>query len=183
MIKFEKVSFEQFRKDCKEFDVDMLDSYIEKAYNDIKIPVRATKGSAGYDFFLPFDKISLCGDYCYTDYVSKSTKYHKPYLALPTGIRFITDENVVLVCVPRSGLGFKYGVSLKNTCGVIDKDYWHSDNEGHIKASLGTITDCTIEKGKAYMQGLVLPYYTVDDDSADDDRNGGFGSTDRGKAD
>lgn len=177
MIKFEKVSFEQFRKDCKEFDADMLDSDIEKAYNDIKIPIRATKGSAGYDFFLPFEHVNILSPYVTGDFV-----YKRPALAFPTGVRFITDEDVFLMCVPRSGLGFKYGLKMKNTCGIIDKDYWKSDNEGHIKASLVSDIDVVVEKGKAYMQGIILPYYKVDDDKVDCERNGGFGSTDRGKA-
>ena len=42
----------------------------------------------------------------------------------------------VLKCYPRSGLGFKYRLQLNNTVGIIDSDYFYSDNEGHIFAKL-----------------------------------------------
>ena len=79
---------------------------------EIKMPIRATKKSAGYDFFAPFDI------------------YLKPNedIKIPTGIRSYMQDGEVLIAVPRSGLGFKYYARLANTLGVIDSDYYYSDN-------------------------------------------------------
>ena len=85
-------------------------------YEGIKLPVRATSGSAGYDFFAPFDFILA---------PSQTIK-------IPTGIRCEIDEGWVLKIYPRSGLGFKFRLQLNNTVGIIDSDYFYSDNEGHI---------------------------------------------------
>lgn len=96
----------------------------------------------------------------------------------PTGIRFVTDrDDIVLLCVPKSGLGCKFGVGLANTIGVIDSDYCKSDNEGHIKVKFVSKEDVILDGGKAFMQGIIVPYLTVDDDSVKAVRNGGFGST------
>jgi dUTP pyrophosphatase len=82
--------------------------------------------------------------------------------------------------MPRSGLGFKYGVRLANTIGNIDSDYWQSDNEGHIMLKIVAAKDFSIKKGDRIAQGVILPYFTVDDDEPlSNKRNGGFGSTDK----
>lgn len=83
--------------------------------------------------------------------------------------------------MPKSGLGFKYRLQLNNTVGVIDSDYFHSDNEGHIFAKV--INDSRqnknvlITKGDSFIQGILLPYGISYNDAADGIRNGGFGST------
>lgn len=173
-MKFEKVSFntyiESFCKcmgwwtdthqcDLKEETYD----WIKESYENIKLPKRSTTNSAGYDFYIPYDqKFS-----------------HKKEVLLPTGIRFKCDPDKFLLCVPRSGLGFKYGMQLRNTCGVIDADYYDSDNEGHIMVKVITDEDFELRAGKAIMQGIIMPYYKVEDDSTNMTRNGGFGSTDK----
>ena len=132
-------------------------------FNDtiVQLPNRATKGSSGYDFYAPQRYEVHAGE----------------PIIIQTGIRFITDERVWLMCMPRSGLGFKYGMRLFNTIGNIDSDYWHSDNEGHIMAKIIAEKDFVIEKGDRFMQGVILPYVITDDDNASGNRNGGFGST------
>lgn len=132
-------------------------------FNDsiVQLPNRATQGSSGYDFYAPQR---------YEVHAGES-------IIIQTGIRFITDERVWLMCMPRSGLGFKYGMRLFNTIGNIDSDYWHSDNEGHIMAKIIAEKDFVIEKGDRFMQGVILPYFITDDDNASGSRNGGFGST------
>lgn len=132
--------------------------------SDVKEPRRATKGSAGYDFFAPEDIEFKAGE----------------YKTIATGIYFKTDENekVFLMCVPRSGLGFKHGEFLRNSVGIIDSDYWQSDNNGEIFAKIKFDEDKLIKKGEAFMQGIIVPYLTVCDDDATEERNGGFGSTD-----
>ena len=131
IAKFEKVSFEQFKTG---FD-DKNDAEIKALYDDIKLPKRATKGSAGYDFFAPFDIVLEPG---------KTIK-------IPTGIRAQMEDNYVLKLYPRSGLGFKYRLQLNNTVGIIDSDYYYSDNEGHIFAKITNDSNegkvLTINKG------------------------------------
>ncbi len=127
----------------------------------VQLPTRATRGSSGYDFYAPQR---------YEVHAGES-------IIIQTGIRFITDEQVWLMCMPRSGLGFKYGMRLYNTVGNIDSDYWRSDNEGHIMAKIVAEKDFVIEKGDRFMQGVILPYFITDDDNASGNRNGGFGST------
>ena len=168
-MKFYKVSLEQFTSDylkCiyhKE-DVDLSEAEANKIieiWENIKLPRRSTSGSAGYDFFIP-----------YTQYFSSDME-----TLIPTGIRFECDPDKFLMCVPRSGCGFKYGMRLLNTTGIIDQDYFYSDNEGHIMCKITTKVPFTLESGKAMMQGIIMPYFKVDDDSSDGVRNGGFGST------
>lgn len=173
-IKFEKVSYEQFKKDVlkmvDDYDFDSSEESIKKIYNDIKLPKRATDGSAGYDFFSPFE--------IYIPKILKNCQTVK----FPTGIRVKMPKNVVLLLFPRSSLGFKYRLQLDNTIGVIDSDYYYSDNEGHMwcKLTKGVKDkELDLNDGDAYMQGIFMNYLLTDDDSEDDKkvRNGGFGST------
>ena len=87
----------------------------------------------------------------------------------------------VLKCYPRSGLGFKYRLQLDNLVGIIDSDYFYSDNEGHIFAKLTndskTNKIVTVRRGDAFMQGIFVEYGITVDDDATEIRNGGFGST------
>ena len=164
---FEKVSFEQFYNDCMnhsdKFKMDKIE--IEDIYNNIKLPARATQYSAGYDFFSPFDITLKSGE----------------SIKIPTGIRVKIAETSFLLCVPRSGLGFKYRLQLDNTCGIIDSDYYYSDNEGHIFAKFTNDSkienELKINAGTAFMQGIFLFYSLTDDDNASAKRNGGFNST------
>lgn len=87
----------------------------------------------------------------------------------------------VLMIYPRSGLGFKYQISLANTVGVIDADYYFSDNEGHIFIKLVNRGDkpVHIKAGEAFAQGIFMEYGIVEDDHVEATRNGGIGSTDQ----
>ena len=165
IAQFEKVSLAQFEKDW--IDTFGNDGYyvITEIYNDIKLPKRATKGSAGYDFFAPA---------AFTLKPGETVK-------IPTGIRVEMEYDWVLKCYPRSGLGFKYRLQLNNTVGIIDSDYFYSDNEGHIFAKITNDTkeDKTVEipEGTGFMQGIFVEYGITVDDDVDEIRNGGFGST------
>lgn len=154
VAKFEAISAEQFKED-----------FTKGIYDDIKLPTRATSGSAGYDFYAPYDFII----------------YPDESIIIPTGIRVKIDPDWVLLLMPKSGLGFKYNLHLSNTLGVIDSDYYYSDNEGHIKAKLinGSDRPLEIKKGQGFMQGIFIPYGITEDDDADGIRNGGFGSTEK----
>lgn len=166
-MKFEKVSLQQFTKDY------MLIKYGDRApseteqeaikaiWENIKLPKRSTINSAGYDFFMPYDQF-----FSQVDAVT-----------IPTGIRFKCNPDKFLMCVPRSGLGFKYGAVLSNGTGIIDADYYNSSNEGHIMCKIVCREHFNLETGKAFMQGLILPYFKVENDNATEVRDGGFGST------
>lgn len=165
IAKFHKVSVEQFMEAMKGDFPEYTEQDLQDMYEGIALPKRATKGSAGYDFFSPF-AFSL-----------------KPgqTMKVPTGIRAEMEEDFVLKLYPRSGLGFKYRLQLNNTVGIIDSDYFYSDNEGHIMAKITNDSkeDKTVEitAGMGFMQGIFLEYGITVDDDATEIRNGGFGST------
>ncbi|MCR5350362.1 MAG: dUTP diphosphatase [Acholeplasmatales bacterium] len=161
IARFEVVSFEQFKSgfDNKE------EALVKSMYDELKLPKRATKGSAGYDFYAPFDITLNPGE----------------TIKIPTGIRVYMEENYVLKLYPRSGLGFKYRLQLNNTVGIIDSDYYYSDNEGHIFAKITNDSNegkvLKVEKGTGFMQGIFVEYGITFDDDCKSIRNGGFGST------
>ena len=138
---------------------------MQEIYKGISLPVRATAGSAGYDFFAPVEVTLQPGE----------------TVKIPTGIRVEMEQDWVLKCYPRSGLGFKYRLQLNNTVGIIDSDYFYSDNEGHIFAKLTNDTNegktLVIPAGTGFMQGIFVEYGITVDDAAEGVRNGGFGST------
>ena len=140
VAKFEKVSFEQFKKDWA--DTFYVTDGIEKIYEDIK----------------PGETIKI-----------------------PTGIRVKINDGWVLKLYPRSGLGFKFRVQMNNTVGIIDSDYYNSDNEGHIFCKITNDTNedktVSVNKGTGFCQGIFVEYGITFDDDVTDERNGGFGST------
>lgn len=158
IAKFEKVSIEQFRQAYAKDDA-------EDVYAEIMLPKRATAGSAGYDFFAPFDISLKAGE---------SVK-------IPTGIRVKIEDGWFLSLYPRSGLGFKFRLQLDNTVGIIDSDYYSSDNEGHIMVKLTNDSKedkiVNIAAGTGFVQGIFTEFGITVDDEADGVRNGGFGST------
>ena len=138
---------------------------METIYEEIKLPKRATSGSAGYDFYTPAGFSLKPGE----------------GIKIPTGIRARMEEGWVLKIYPRSGLGFKFRLQLNNTVGIIDSDYYNSDNEGHIQIKMTNDSKegKTVElaAGTGIAQGIFLEYGITEDDEADGVRNGGFGST------
>lgn len=183
IAKFGKVSFEQFREDwykafgklygeelCDVKESKLIEDNIKDCYDNIELPQRATAGSAGYDFKLPFN-IDI--------------KFDEEIL-IPTGIRCEMEKGWVLKLYPRSGHGFKYGIRLANTVGIIDEDYAYADNEGHIMVKLLNESDTlakniNLECGSAFCQGVFVPFGITVDDEAEVHRTGGFGSTDSNK--
>lgn len=158
---FEKVSFEQYLQDRQKADgnADEVNA-IRREWENIRLPERATTGSAGYDFFLP---MGCCFD--------------KEQLLIPTGVRCKIEPGWFLMCCPKSGLGFKYRMKLANTLGVVDGDYYFSTNEGHIMAKINSKVPFHLDAGAKFMQGIFLPFGITTDDVAVGVRDGGFGST------
>lgn len=172
IAKFEKVSFSQWKNDLLSGDFNDMysrfpESALKQVYDSIKLPKRSTTGSAGYDFHLPMPILDIP--------VNSS-------IIIPTGVRCKMDEGWVLKIYPRSGHGFKYGVHLANTVGIIDADYYGANNEGHIQVKL--VNDGLLKKhinlnqGDAFCQGVFIPYGITVDDEVNAKRTGGFGSTD-----
>ena len=165
IAKFEKVSREQYVKDFLDTFPGKGREEAEAVYGAIRLPRRATKGSAGYDYFSPVDFTLGPGE----------------TVKIPTGIRARMEEGWVLCNFPRSGQGFKYRLQLNNTVGIIDSDYYFSDNEGHIMTRLTNDSNegkvLTVRAGEGFLQGIFFPFGITEDDAADGVRNGGFGST------
>lgn len=167
IARFHKVSFEQFCEGWIDTFGETTKEELERIYEGIRLPRRATTGSAGYDFFSTVS--------CQLG--------PQETIKIPTGIRVEMEENWVLKLYPRSGLGFKYRLQLNNTVGIIDSDYFYSDNEGHIFAKITNDSNegkvVTFEEGMGFMQGIFLEYGITFDDDATAIRNGGLGSTSR----
>ena len=175
IMHFEKITREQWVKDMVNLchlEHPTADDFkaINKLYDGIKLPKRATKYSAGYDFYVSGNaSIPSKGSY-----------------VIPTGIRWVCDKeedkNKVLQIYPRSGIGFRTGVRLMNTVGIIDADYWEGNNEGHIMVKLYNPMDSHlhIKDGDAIVQGVITEYHTCDDEEEIvEKRTGGMGSTDK----
>lgn len=163
IAKFEKVSPEQFISAWESEFGSYTDT--NEIYKNIRLPRRATTGSAGYDFFIPANFTIAPGE----------------TVKIPTGIRVKIDEGWVLKLYPRSGLGFKFRLQLNNTVGIIDSDYYNSDNEGHIFCRITNDSNegktLILNQGAGFCQGIFVEYGITVDDDADGERNGGFGST------
>lgn len=155
-IEFSKVSFEQFDNS---YDLDD----VRERYDEITLPKRATTGSAGYDICTPVDVVLMPGESC----------------VVPTGIHCEMDEEIVMFVFPRSSAGIKKKMVLLNTVGVIDSDYFHADNEGHIFVAIkNTGTDIiTFKAGERFAQAVFVPFFIGEDDEVSTVRSGGIGST------
>lgn len=165
IAKFHKVSRERFFADWTDTFGETKKEELEQIYESIRLPRRATSGSAGYDFFSPADFTIRPGQ----------------TIKIPTGIRVEMNQEWVLKCYPRSGLGFKYRLQLNNTVGIVDSDYFYSDNEGHIFAKLTNDTNegktLSLPADTGFMQGVFVEYGITVDDEVTEIRNGGLGST------
>ena len=183
---FSKVSLNQYLKACQElsgaYDTD-FDKCTEE-YNKIKLPSRATSGSVGFDFYLPFDVVLNVGE----------------FIIIPTGIRCEMKEGYSLDIYPKSGLGFKNFTTIANTVGIIDSDYFYSDNEGHIMVKLinkgfdvtrdrsnptnNIMKTLNRKQGESFVQGIFHECFGATNDNDNTTmkiRNGGFDSTNGAK--
>ena len=132
-------------------------------YDEIVLPKRATSGSAGYDFFIPYPL---------------TIKPHES-VSIETNVRCKMQDDFVLLIFPRSSLGRKYKLTLDNTCGVVDSDYYNADNEGHIIIFVTNHSENTLvlEKHDRFAQGIFVKFGITEDDDIKTERIGGYGST------
>ena len=156
IARFARISDAQYQQDAAAYAVKL-------PLAELPLPCRATTGSAGYDFVCPVEVTMRPGDTA----------------VIPTGIRCFMEPGWVLLNCPRSSLGRKHGIRLANTVGVIDSDYVHADNEGHILVMLvnGGDHEVTLRLGERFCQGIFLPYGLADEAEVTGERSGGFGST------
>ena len=153
MRKFEKISKEQYEKDLKG----------KCEYEDISLPIRSTKHSAGYDFKSPIEFELNPGE----------------IIKVPTGIKAQMEDDEYLMLLVRSSMGFKYNVRLCNQVGIIDADYYNNPkNEGHFFICIknNSKKDFVIEEGDRIAQGVFQKYYTCGE-TVKTKRSGGFGSS------
>lgn len=167
--KFYKVPYTEYKNSVLKFFPNSAEEEIQKSYDEIVLPTRATSGSAGYDIHTP------------TSFVIDPWEE----ITIPTGIGCTIESGWFLMIVPRSGLGFKLYTRLANTCGIIDSDYSGSSNHGHIMVKLRSENmekkQLVVNAGDSIAQSIFIPYGITSDDNATGKRDGGFGSTDGGK--
>lgn len=170
VARFEKVSFDEFKRSCESTYVYGDIKYIKFIYDRIQLPQRSTKRSSGYDFFYPG--------------ITSLTINKGQSVLIPTGVRCVfLEDGYDLSIYPRSGMGFKHRLHLDNTVGIIDNDYFEADNEGHIMIKLSCDprnANCIyIQPGSKFAQGIIREFFLAegDDEVEKSDRDGGMGST------
>ena len=142
------------------------DSFRKHKDVEIKLPIRATKISAGYDFSSP---ISI-------------TIQPKSKEIIWTDVKSYMQEGEVLILDVRSSIGIKKGLMLANTIGVVDMDYFSNiNNDGNIGICLYNMTDepVHIEQFERIAQGIFIPFLVSDNGNTDEERTGGIGSTNK----
>ena len=158
IARFDRVAEAQYRQDAAHLS-DPL------PLDRIPLPVRATAGSAGYDFVCPAEVTLAPGE----------------SVVVPTGVRAFMEPGWVLLIFPRSGLGFRHHLRLANTTGVIDSDYVNAPNGGHIMVKIvnGSDHGMTLNRGERFCQGVFVPYGLAEEAALPGERSGGLGSTGR----
>lgn len=132
---------------------------------EVKLPKRSTEKSAGYDFFSPYPFAIGIGQ----------------TVVVKTWVKARMPADVCLLLMERSSWGIKKGISIPNSVGLIDADYYgNKDNDGNIMFAYTNNGDKPLEvkAGEKIGQGVFLPFYVTDDDLSGGERTGGIGSTD-----
>ena len=138
--------------------------------SNINLPVRSTKNSAGYDVEAAEDCV-----------IPAFKPGQKPTL-VKTGIKAYMESDEVLILANRSSNPGKKGLILANSIGVVDSDYYgNPDNDGHIMYAFFNFKaeDIEIKKGERIGQAIFQKYLVTDNDIAQGERTGGFGSTNK----
>lgn len=167
-MRFERVKLEAFKNDMAMYrPINFMNGDVEKAYENIKIPVRKTKYSAGYDVCTPVDVVLPSGQ----------------RRVIPTGIKAVFNDDEMeswhLQMYVRSSVGIKDGVVLTNGTGVIDPDYFMGENDGDMMLALMNTSEKLVKykAGDRICQAVFVLHGLTSDDNASGDRTGGIGST------
>lgn len=157
---------------------------------DVKLPERATSGSAGIDFFVPEFNFQFRKDFTELNrkYGSKIGTQEIAIPAtcrvlIPSGIKYLIPNDYALVAMNKSGIASSIGLTV-GAC-VCDSDY-----QGEYIISLINTSDMPVRilSGSKIVQMLLLPvpqfdirYLPIEDLEmvrSDSERGeGGFGST------
>ena len=136
---------------------------------DIHLPKRSTKNAAGYDIEAAEDIV-----------IPMFKPGMKPTL-IPTGLKAYCAVDEWCMLANRSS-GPKKGFVLSNSIGIIDADYYENEtNDGHFYFAYFNVSDHDLEVKKGDIIGQVVfqKYLVTDDDQTSENiRSGGFGSTD-----
>lgn len=136
----------------------------------INLPERKTRCSAGYDIEPAEDCV-----------IPAFKPGIKPTL-IKTGIKAYMPDNEYLMLCNRSSNPKKKGLILSNSVGIVDADYYGNvDNDGAIMFAFYNVfaEDVEIKKGDIIGQAIFQKYEIVDGDNAEEERVGGFGSTNK----
>ena len=162
---------------------------------DFNLPVRKTKNSAGYDFevaediiipsfYQHFSTMLTNADPAHINSLDETARLTKELKTKPTlvstGVKCRLDEGYYLELSVRSSTPLKYWLVLANSIGIIDADYYNNpDNEGEIFFQIINMSPYSIQlkRGDIIGQGIIKKYEVVEDDCANGERLGGFGST------
>lgn len=171
---FDKVSFEEAKSDYaksgqkhfvsadEQIDwIEMGNYRLDDKLNELKMPERSTEGSAGYDFFMPYNVI-----------IHPNCSVRFPLLVKCSDM----PKNIVLLIFNRSSMALSKGISLDNAVGVIDSDY---DKDIWFQATNRSSSDVFLKQGDKICQGIFIPYVTIEEDNHKAKRKGGIGSTGR----
>ncbi len=165
---FERVRLDAFKNDMAMYrPINFMSGDVEKAYDSIKIPVRKTKYSAGYDICTPIDITIPSGQ----------------RRVIPTGIKAVFEDDEMeswhLQMYVRSSVGIKDGVVLTNSTGIIDPDYALGENDGDMMLALINTSEKLVKykAGDRICQAVFMLHGITSDDAATGDRVGGVGST------
>lgn len=169
---------------------------VSKYNNKNLIPIRSTKNSAGYDFFVAKDTLIHNYRNLYQELISGADSMFSPLTLeevssitkatgakptlVPTGVKAYIPEGYYLQLQLRSSCPLKNWLILANGVGIIDSDYVDNpSNEGEIFFQIINLfpRDILLQEGEKIGQGIFLPYLTTYDDAACGERVGGFGST------
>ena len=166
---------------------------------DFNLPVRKTKNSAGYDFevaedilipsfYQHFSTMLANIDPAHPNTLAEFAKFTKEFKVKPTlvstGVKCYLEEGYYLELSVRSSTPLKYWLILANSVGIIDADYAdNEDNEGEIFFQIINLSPAPVQlhKGDIIGQGIIKKYEIVDNDDAEGERTGGFGSTTKQK--
>jgi len=135
---------------------------------DLKLPERSTKNSAGHDF------------YAIEDFTIPPYKIGDKPIMIPTGVKVQMPDDEFLMLVNRSSNPKKKNLVIPQGVGIVDSDYYgNEDNDGEMFFAFYNLgeEEVVINKGEKIGQGIFQKYYVTDDDNASGERTGGFGST------
>lgn len=153
--------------------MEPIEVKVKKLRPNAQLPYQADSGSVGFDLRTDlFDEETQLT-------VLKTVLLPNQQAKIHTGIAVEIPENHFMMIFPRSSMGVKKNLILKNTVGIIDSSY-----RGEILLFVKNIGDTPIEidNGERIAQAVVIPYpaisYVESDTLSETSRgDGGFGST------